>query len=169
MTTTNSGPRAAAVSTRPIGPIGTTARVVVGVALLGAIAVGQLRGDGLAWSAWLLGLVVLPAAVAAGQALWARHRPGRRLAVGPAGYAVNVAVALVLYVPQLLVPSLSVLLDAGLLFLGLSLLLAAVRGYAGCELLAVSNWLLRRDDQIGCVVLSPIDHVEGRRTSTHPV
>jgi hypothetical protein len=42
------------------------------------------------------------------------------------------------------------------------MLLAAVRGYRGCELLAVSNWLLRRDDQIGCVVFSPVDHMEGR-------
>jgi hypothetical protein len=29
------------------------------------------------------------------------------------------------------------------------MLLAAARGYAGCEVLAVSNWLLHRDDQVG--------------------
>jgi hypothetical protein len=40
------------------------------------------------------------------------------------------------------------------------MLLAALRGYAGCEVLAVSNWLLRRDDQVGCVVFWPIDQFE---------
>jgi hypothetical protein len=43
------------------------------------------------------------------------------------------------------------------------MLLAALRGYAGCEVLAISNWLLRRDDQVGCLVLSPIDELERRR------
>lgn len=39
-------------------------------------------------------------------------------------------------------------------------LLAALRGYAGCEVLAVSNWLLRRADQVGCVVFAPVDLAE---------
>ena len=43
-----------------------------------------------------------------------------------------------------------------------SMLLAALRGYAGCEVLAVSNWLLRRDDQVGCAVFWPIDQLERR-------
>jgi hypothetical protein len=52
--------------------------------------------------------------------------------------------------------------DAADLFYGTSMLLAALRGYAGCEVLAVSNWLLRRDDQVGCAIFSPIDAVESR-------
>ncbi len=52
--------------------------------------------------------------------------------------------------------------DAALLFYGASMLLAALRGYAGCEVLAVSNWLLGRDDQIGCAVFLPVDHLERR-------
>ena len=58
--------------------------------------------------------------------------------------------------------------DALLAFYGMSMLLAAVRGYAGCEVLAVSNWLLGRDDQLGCLVLSPLDRLDSdrRRTST---
>ena len=55
--------------------------------------------------------------------------------------------------------------DAALLFYGGSMLLAAARGYAGCEILAISNWILRRDDQLGCVVFSPIDAVEARRSA----
>ena len=46
------------------------------------------------------------------------------------------------------------------IFLGEAMLLAALRGYAGCETLAFSNWLLRRDDQIGCILFTPIDHLE---------
>jgi multidrug transporter EmrE-like cation transporter len=37
---------------------------------------------------------------------------------------------------------------------------AALRGYAGCEMLALSNWLLRRTDQIACAVFTPIDSLE---------
>ncbi len=40
------------------------------------------------------------------------------------------------------------------------MLLAAARGYGGCEVLAISNWILHRDDQIGCLVLGPIDDYE---------
>ncbi len=57
-------------------------------------------------------------------------------------------------------PRLQATSDAALIFYGASMLLAAVRGYAGCEVLAVSNWLLRRDDQVGCVVFAPVDLVE---------
>jgi aryl-alcohol dehydrogenase-like predicted oxidoreductase len=67
----------------------------------------------------------------------------------------NLAVFLALYLLELTS-------DAALIFYGASMLLAALRGYAGCEVLAVSNWLLRRDDQVGCAVFLPIDHLERR-------
>ena len=50
----------------------------------------------------------------------------------------------------------------GSVFYGLSMLLAALRGYAGCEALAISNWLLKRDDQLGCLVFGPVDYTEGK-------
>ncbi|MGH3863786.1 hypothetical protein [Actinokineospora sp.] len=53
--------------------------------------------------------------------------------------------------------------DATVIFYGASMLLAAARGYAGCEVLAVSNLLLRRDDQVGCVVFAPVDAIERAR------
>jgi hypothetical protein len=40
--------------------------------------------------------------------------------------------------------------------------LAALRGYGGCEVLAISNWVLGRDDQVSCFVLSPVDNMESR-------
>ncbi len=49
-----------------------------------------------------------------------------------------------------------------LLFYGGSTLLGAIRGYAGCEVFAVPNWLRRRDDQISRVFFSPMDNLEAR-------
>jgi hypothetical protein len=79
-------------------------------------------------------------------------------ATGPVAHALNVAVFVVLY---LLEPT----SDAALLFYGASMWLAALGGYAGCEVLAVSNWLLRRDDQVGCAVFWPVDRLERHRTT----
>ena len=140
---------------RRIGPLGTTARVVVGGLLLASVTWGHLT-RGFHLSSWLLGLVGFPALVLAGQWLRARRTPTPLRATGPMAHALNLAVFLVLY---LLEPT----SDAALLFYGASMLLAAVRGYAGCEVLAVSNWLLGRDDQIGCAVFWPIDQWEHRR------
>ena len=126
--THSSGPQ------RSIGPLGTTARVLVG------------------------GLLGFPALLVAGQWLRARRIPTPLRATGPAAHALNVAVFVVLY---LLEPT----SDAALLFYGASMWLAAVRGYAGCEVLAVSNWLLHRDDQVGCAVFWPIDQLEHHRTA----
>jgi len=109
-------------------------------------------------SAWLLGLVGFPALLVVGQWLRARRTPTPLQATGPVAHALNVAVFVVLY---LLEPT----SDAAPLFYGASMWLAAARGYAGCEVLAVSNWLLRRDDQIGCAVFWPIDQLEQHRTT----
>ncbi|MGH9117667.1 MAG: hypothetical protein ACRD0A_07245 [Acidimicrobiales bacterium] len=62
-------------------------------------------------------------------------------ATGPLAHLVNVAVFAALYLTPSYAPALSVTSDAALLFYGISMLLAAVRGYAGCEVLAVSNWV----------------------------
>ena len=137
---------------RGIGPIGTVARVLVGLGLVGSVAWGHLA-RGFHPSSWALGLLGFPALLVALQWLRARRTPARLQATGPVGHAVNLAVFLVLYLWE---PT----SDATLLFYGASMLLAAVRGYGGCEVLAVSNWLLGRDDQIGCALFWPIDHRE---------
>ena len=140
---------------RQIGPLGTTARIVVGALLLGSVAQGHLA-RGSHPSAWILGLVGFPAVLVGLQWLRARRAPTRLEATGPVGHALNLAVFLVLY---LLEPT----SDATLLFYGASMWLAAVRGYAGCEVLAASNWLLHRDDQVGCALFWPLDQLERRR------
>jgi hypothetical protein len=85
-------------------------------------------------------------------------------ATGPLGHAINVAVFLALYLTWWYAPAVDVLSDATLIFYGASMLLAAARGYAGCDVLAVSNALLRRDDQIGCALFWPVDAAEARLT-----
>ena len=91
----------------------------------------------------------------------ARRTPTRLDATGPVGHAVNLAVFLALYLPE---PT----SDATLLFYGASMWLSALRGYAGCEVLAVSNWLLGRDDQVGCALFWPIDQLEHHRAGQRP-
>jgi len=50
-----------------------------------------------------------------------------------------------------------------LVWLGLSMLVAAARGYDGCEILAIPNLLTGRRDRIGCLLYTPIDRAERRR------
>jgi hypothetical protein len=147
-------------SRRSIGPWGTAARVVVGALLVGSVAEGHLSGDFHPWP-WILGLVGFPLVVLAWQRWRASRHPSRLAATGPAAQLINIAAFAVLY----LTPVTS---DAALLFYGTSMLLAAARGYAGCEVLAVSNWLLRRDDQIGCMVFGPVDTAEHARRHAVP-
>ena len=47
-------------------------------------------------------------------------------------------------------------------WLGVSMLVAAARGYGGCEVLAIPNLLTGRRDQIGCLLYTPIDRVDLR-------
>jgi hypothetical protein len=149
-------------ATRPaIGVWGTAARVTAGLGLVGSVLYGHAaRG----WhpTAWSLGLLVLPAVVVGVQWWRARWRPAPLRAVGPVGHVVNLVVFLALYLTWWYAPAVDVLSDAALLFYGASMLVAAVRGYAGCEVLAVSNWVLGRDDQIGCAPFWPVDTLEAR-------
>jgi len=155
--TITEGRRRPAAQRRGIGPLGTVARVAVGLVLLGSVVLGHLA-RGFHPSSWVLGLLGFPALLLALQWLRARRTPTRLEATGPISHAANLVVFLVLY---LLEPT----SDAAPLFYGASMWLAAARGYAGCEVLAVSNWLLGRDDQVGCALFWPIDQLERHRTT----
>ena len=145
---------------RHIGPIGTAARIVVGLGLLGSVTFGHLDGE-FRPVPWILGLVGFPVLLLAWQWLRSRRTDVRFQAVGPVAHVLNIGMFLALYLTPDYAPALSATSDAALLFYGASMLLAALRGYAGCEVLAVSNWLLRRDDQVGCLVFAPVDLMEG--------
>lgn len=153
--------RPSGTSHRAIGRWGTTARLIVGLLLIGDVAYGHWA-RGFHPAAWALGLIGFPAILLAAQ--WLRTRRGRPplRATGPAGHAVNAAVFLVLYLTPWYAPALSFTSDAALIFYGASMLLAAARGYAGCEVLAISNSLLRRHDQVGCLIFSALDRLEQR-------
>ena len=127
-----------------IGVWGTVARATLGVILVGSVLYGHAaRG----WhpTAWLLGWLVFPAVVLTTQWWRARRHPASLRAVGPVGHVVNLAVFRALYLTTWYAPGVDVISDAALVFYGGSMLVAAARGYAGCEVLAVSNWLLNRD------------------------
>jgi hypothetical protein len=157
---------------RQIGAIGTTARIVLGLlffcgGLIGHrlfVVHGEIRTAFEPFPV-ALGLIAFPAAVLALQWLRTRITPTRLEATGPVSTTINIVVLVALVLTPLYAPPLSFTSNAALVFYGASMLLAAVRGYSGCEVLAVSNWILGRDDQVGCLVLSPIDNLERRLKS----
>lgn len=132
-----------------IGPAGRLARAGVGLALV-ALALFWRDPD---WQDVLLGLVIAPALVLGAMAWRARRSPEPLRATGPAGHAANVAIAIALFVQ----PATA---GAAFLFYGASMLLAAARRNAACEVTAFSNALLGRDDQVGCTLFAPVDLVE---------
>lgn len=146
---------------RKIGIWGTVARVVVGLICLVSVITHYIHA-GFEPRSFVLGLLGFPAVLIAWQWIRARYTPTRLQATGPVGFTLNCAIFLALYLTRWYAPGVSFLSDAALLFYGVSMLLAALRGYAGCEVLALSNWLLHRDDQVGCVLFTPIDALERR-------
>jgi hypothetical protein len=143
-------------SGRSIGPFGTVARLGVGAALLVLAFAGVLH-DGVAWYEGLAGFVGLPVGIVVVQVMAARVVGRRFEATDGLAFWTNFAVGAVLF-------GVDSTRDIAALFFGSSLILAAARGYAGCEVLAVSNFVLRRQDQVGCVLFSPIDELEARVT-----
>jgi len=138
-----------------IGPIGASARVVVGTALLALAAFWREPH----WSDAALGLIALPGLITMVLGLRARVGATPLRATGPIAHVVNIAVAPVLFaLPATAGPT--------FVFYGTSMVLAAVRRAGGCEVTAISNVLLRRDDQIGCALFGPIDLIEANAGDT---
>jgi len=144
---------------RDIGPIGTTARMVLGFWLSGSVVRAQFATRFApathAPAAWALGLFGFPALALAWHWWRIRRNPVPFRDTSPLSFALSIALPLVLYFTWWYAPTFSVTSDAVLLFVGGSMVLAALRGSAGCE-------LLRRSDQIACAVFTPIDSLEQR-------
>jgi len=149
---------------RDIGPIGTAARMILGFIFFGSVFYGHLMKGPFRPLPWVIGLLIFPAIFLIWQSLRARRNPARLEARGPVATVLNVVIFFTFYFTFLYAPSIDFMSDAVLIFYGLSMLLAALRGYGGCEALAISNWLLKRDDQIGCLVFAPIDYAESKFT-----
>lgn len=138
---------------RQIAKWGTTSRLVLG----GVFIFVALR-QGISFNDAIIGLGVFPAVATLALSLRGRDAPPLRM-VGPGGYVLNIVIWAIAF---------SLASMPTLLFAGATQLLAATRGYAGCELFAVSNWLRQRDDQIACPVHSPIDSWEARARGLQP-
>ena len=52
------------------------------------------------------------------------------------------------------------------LFLGVSLLLTGLRGDGGCEVMTLPGMILGKRTHLVCIVLSPLDWVEGKLTGS---
>ena len=108
----------------------------------GSVVYGSITGS-FHPESWLLGLAGFPALLLTWQAWRARRKPDRLVAVtGSVGHLLTLAIFLVLYGTAWYAPPIGFVSDAALLYFGSSMLLAAYRGYAGCEVLSISNWVL---------------------------
>src|SRR2546421_1622498 len=110
---------------RDIGPIGTTARLVVGLLLIGIIVYGQLMSGHFSPATWALGLIGFPALVLAWHC-WRIHRnPARFSDTSALSVVLSLALPVALYFTGWFVSPLWFTSDATLIFVGSSLLLAA--------------------------------------------
>ena len=146
---------------RDVGPIGSMARIGLGLGFVGSVVYGQLTTR-LVPATWALGLIGFSALALAWHWWRIRHNPLPFQDTSPLSFALSAALPFALYFTWWYAPAFSVTSDATLIFVGFSMVLAGLRSYAGCELLAFSNWLLRRHDQIACAVFTPIDSLELR-------
>ena len=149
-------------SSREIGPLGTASRVAGGVAAI----VVPLVIWGATWWDWAVGLVGFPlVAVAAGAAVAALDTRTRSADPAPSGRmrwaGALLVVGLVLGSATAVTFVTPVDGTAVWIFVGTSMLLAAAKGYGGCEVLAFPNAISGRRDTVGCLLFAPIDGAEG--------
>ena len=146
---------------RAIGPIGTVGRIILGPVLIYfgfyspleyLVPITNIRLLPGYWDDLIIGIIVLPLMMIALQLTWQwiKNKPIR--ATGRIGFGFNILITIFLFYTPLH--------HAMWFYLGFSLLVAAFRGYAGCEVMAISNWVTGRNDQVGCVIFSPIDAIE---------
>ena len=101
------------------------------------------------------GIIGIPILVAAFQKVRSYFTDQPLQAIGFWGTALNMLFLAILF-------NIEYFHNATFFYLGFSMLLAAIIGYAGCETMAISNLLLKRNDEVGCVLFSPFDYLEGK-------
>jgi hypothetical protein len=154
---------------RQIGPAGTSARL-----LGGALAITlPIALDGLTWFEAGVALLALPliAAIAAPviTAGYRRVYPrALQLRHGICSLPACTLIVVMVIANNLLVAPTTANGNVTIwVWLGASMLLAAARGYGGCEVLAPYNVISGRREQIGCLLYTPIDNVEAKRHAKH--
>jgi hypothetical protein len=147
-------------TTRGIGPVGAAARVLAGFGLLYIAGGANGLSWGIEWQDAIIGLIALPVLMVAFGLAARRYARGPVNFTGPLGIALNLAVIVALIANDHTG-------GGATIFYGTMMLIAAWRGQAGCEGTVVSNWILGRDDQIGCPPFTPIDEVEAHLRRRH--
>lgn len=142
------------VRRRHIGALGAIARLALGGYFVGSVIYGHIV-RGFHFLPWVEGLIIFPAVILLWHWLRIRRNPSEFKNISMPAIIFNFGLFWLVY----FIPATS---DMALIFYGTSILLAGVRGYSGCEILAISNVILRRDDQIGCAVFTPLDLLEQR-------
>ncbi len=144
---------------RDVGIIGTVARILFGSILFGTVVYGHLNGV-FRPLPWLIGLVVFPLIFTLWHSWQIKNKKARFSKTGALAKCGNVFIFLAFYFTYWYAPSIKFMSDAVLIFYGISMLFAAIRGYSRCEVLAISNWLLKRNDQLGCILFTPFDKID---------
>jgi hypothetical protein len=150
---------------RALGPIGTAARAIAGTVLV----LVPIASHGLARWDIFAALIVLPALSVALDRLLAAgvtrlaEVSGRLASDVTRTWTVHLT-ALVAILASATALTYVTPIDAGAiwLFFGVSLVVAAVRGDAGCEAVAIPNAIFRRRERTGCVAFALVDSLEGR-------
>ncbi|MGH9919340.1 MAG: hypothetical protein ACRD6W_10815 [Nitrososphaerales archaeon] len=126
---------------------------MVGLGLVVVGVLGTIHPWGIAWYELVLGLIALPLLMVLLTVIIEHYRSSPLRFTGPLGTGINCLVIVGLASNHVTGPTVES-------FYGATLLVAAWRGQPGCEATVISNWILNRDDQIGCPLFSPIDHAE---------
>jgi hypothetical protein len=151
-------------SNRQIGPLGTLARVLGGLAAI----IVPIAPNGFSVTEAVIALIVLPlVALVAGVAVDSGFRRFAPRALGSCHAICSgqgcALIALVVIANGAIVAPTSANGNVTIwVWLGASMLVAAARGDAGCEVLAIPNLLTGRRDQIGCLLYTPIDRAEAK-------
>jgi len=149
---------------REIGKIGTSIRIVLGIILIFfgfnspigyIISPNQIDFWDNHYDDLLIGIIIIPLVLIIWQLIRQKNNSQQLKALGNKGTIINTIITVFLFYTPLH--------HAMWFYLGFSLIVAAWRGYSGCEVLAISNWVTGRNDQVGCVILSPIDNLEKKK------
>ena len=149
---------------RDIGPIGTSSRIVAGAA---ALAV-PIALEGAGWwdiATALIAFPLLSTVVAWLMTPTAQGGDDDRAACGAGLCSMRGCVLFAVMIGATVPLGVLTPVEGDVAFwgwLGASMLLAALRGYGGCEALAFFNLVTGRRDQIGCLLFTPIDAAEAR-------
>ena len=143
---------------REIGAIGTATRLLVGLGLLFLVGGASIASWGIEAHDAVIGLLVLPGLMIAVGLGARRYADGPIRFTGSVWIAVNCAVIVALVANGFTG-------GGATLFYGVTLLISAYLGQAGCEATVISNLALGRNDQIGCPTFTPIDEVEAHLRS----